>query len=40
MLKLIGAIEIIGGLLGFGFLNAYVWPRHGLAIGVFSGQPP
>jgi hypothetical protein len=36
MLKVLAALEIIGGLLGYGFLNAYVWPRYGFGLNLFN----
>ena len=36
MLKALAALEIIGGLLGYGFLNAYVWPRYGFGLNLFN----
>lgn len=36
MLKIVAALEIIGGLFGFGFLEAYVWPRYGFGLNPFN----
>jgi hypothetical protein len=36
MLKLIAALEVIGGLLGFGFLYSYAWARYGFAFSSFN----
>ena len=36
MLKLIAAVEVIGGLLGFGFLYSYVWARYGFSLNPFN----